>query len=260
MTTEDKEQPNETEEPKVPPTDEEPVPKEEGEEPSPPTEEEKLEQLQKRIGAEANRIANKSTAALQSQNVEFQKTIAQLNREASYREEDSKLSQLEKAQKNEWSEAPTHQVGTFQEAVRETRQREREIQRRETDTEAKESELLAIGRRQDAFEKALRLFLPENEEFISDIEAFVEKLKAADTQKEMDLIFEAEESRIRAEAEAKQKPKLPRTTPDSNLASAPGGGSKKESEIIRFYADNPHDRAAKEAWVQLQRSKGKKNI
>ena len=189
------------------------------------------EHVKKRIAPEANRIANKSTAPIQTENNSLKSENARLKRDLEYKAEDSKLGKLEAAELEESGD--TEDVRKVQDVRREVIKQGRDIKQREQVVIDKEDSLNKTGLRQDAFEKALKLFLPEDEEFLSTIESFAKKLEEATTQKEMDLIFSMEESKIKAKAEAEPKPK--RKRPDSNLPSAPGGKNTKDmtgSELL----------------------------
>ncbi len=185
------------------------------------------EHTQKRIEAESNRIANLSTAPIQSENDKLKKTNTSLERRLTDRDEDNQLSRLAKAEGEEWGNTPEvreiHDVRV--EVVKQGRlNRDKEIEL--TDTAER---LDIIGRQQDAFEKALKLFLPEDTEFLSIIENFAAKLSKAESQKEMDLLYELEEKQIKAKAPT--KPNRPK--PDSSQPSALGGSLKDESPEAR---------------------------
>ncbi len=135
------------------------------------------------------------------------------------RDDDSRLSRLEQAETKEWGS--TADVREIQDVRREVVKQGREQKSKEKELTDMASKLDLIGRQQDAFEKALKLFLPENVEFISEIEDFAKELSEAESQKEMDLLYERREAKVKTKSEASQKPK--RTRPDGGLPTASGG-------------------------------------
>lgn len=176
--------------------------------------------ISERVKSESNRIANLSTAPIQSDNDKLKVEIAGLKKAVVHRGEDSKLSRLEAQEKTEYSTEDAVSVKTLQDTRRDVIELGRINEAKSVENAETETRLLKGGLRQDAFEKALKLFLPEDKEFLSSIEAFAEKLMKADTQKEMDLIFSMEEANVKAKAKA---PKPKRPAPDRIIASVPGG-------------------------------------
>jgi hypothetical protein len=164
--------------------------------------------------------------------------------------EDSLLDTLEKSQAENWGD--NQETRNFQEAVRQERARERKVRQRESDAEVLAAKQEEVSRHQSALQKALKLFLPENPDFISDVESFAEKLSQAETEREMELIFQVEEAKVKARAEGASQAQ--RVKPDGGVPSAPGG-QKTESQIIKEYADNPKDRDAKKAYVDLMQQR-----
>ena len=185
-----------------------------------------------KVKAESNRIANQSTAPIQSENDKLKAKIAGLERAVVHRSEDTELNKLEAQEREEYSTEDNAKVQSFQETRHKVIELGRTNQSRAAELAETETRLMKGGLRQDAFEKALSLFLPEDKEFLSSIEAFAEKFMKADTQKEMDLIFSMEEAKIKAKAEA---PKAKRPVPDKTVASVPGSGeSSKKSARDRI--------------------------
>ena len=153
------------------------------------------------------------------------------------RDDDSHLSRLEQAETKEWGS--TAEVREIQDVRRDVVKQGREQKSKEQELKDTASKLDLIGRQQDAFEKALKLFLPENVEFISEIEDFASELSKAESQNEMDLLYERRETKMKAKAEAPSKPK--RTRPDGSIPSAAGGkdwskasASEKVQEGLRL--------------------------
>lgn len=179
-------------------------------------------ELAEHIKSEANSIANKSTAPLQSDNDKLKTENTKLLRQLEYKAEDTKLSKLEAA---ELAELPnTEDVRQVQDVRSSVIKKGREQAEKEQELTLLEERLTATGLRQSAFEKALQLFLPKEKDFISQIEGFATKLQEAKTEREMELIFDMEESKIKTKAESS---KTKRPPPDKNPVTSPG--SKNES-------------------------------
>lgn len=179
------------------------------------------------------------------------KKVRDLERQLEDKQDVAGLALIEAKQRESWGE--TEDVETFQEAVRKTRQRERNVTRKEEDVQEIADNLTVTERRQSAFEKALNLFLPEDADFISKINAFADRLAEATTEKEMELLVALEEKGIKTEAEAEpRKPK--RTRPDSGLPSASGEGSWES--IRDAYIENPNDPKTRDAYLKARRERG----
>jgi|6_EtaG_2_1085325.scaffolds.fasta_scaffold12927_2 hypothetical protein len=146
--------------------------------------------------------------------------VARMEREASYKAEDTKLGRLEAAELTDWGN--TSEVQDIHDVRREVIKQGRELSTRTAENEATAKELQEVGLKQNAFEAGLKLFLPEDAEFLAEINAFVEKLQKAATQNEMDLLVSMEESRLKAKVEAGGK-KTKRPAPDGAVGTASGG-------------------------------------
>lgn len=148
----------------------------------------------------------------------LKKESASLKRQMEYKADDSKLAKQEALELAQLGD--TEEVKELQDVRRDVIKIGRENKIREKELADKEEHLTSVELKQNAFEKALKLFLPEDKGFITEIEAFTNRLQEATTQREMDLIYSMEEARIKAKAEA-PKPKRPK--PDLNTPSAPSG-------------------------------------
>ncbi len=193
--------------------------------------------IQTQVKAESNRIANKSTASLQSANDELRQQLKSLQSKLEDKQEDSKLSKLEKAELEESGDTP--EVRDTQEVRREIVKLGRVNRDKAKELEGTASKLQEVERQQDAFAKALKFFLPEdNEEFLSNVDTFAKKLASAETQKERDLIIELEEAKRHVEVE----PKVSKPKPDSSLPTASGGMDASKlhgGEAVRYALTHP---------------------
>ena len=165
----------------------------------------------------------------------FKRTNEALERRLSHRDEDSKLSKLEAAETTELGD--TQEVRDIQEVRRDAIKMGRENKDKSQALETTASQLQEVERHQNAFEMALKLFLPENEEFLSNLESCVKELEGADTQKEMDLIVRLKEREMKKSEVRERKP-----TPDSGLPSAPGGvdlNKMSARDLIKYGVTHP---------------------
>ena len=168
----------------------------------------------------AKTIANKSTATYQQQVNDLTKELKDTKLQLEDKKEDDGLDRLEKAQRDEWGE--TQDVGEFQQAVTTLLAQRRAFRKEKLDWQDGHEKATQSVREVNAFARALKLLLPEDEgEFVSTLEVLAAKLAAAETDKEADLIYELEEASLRAKAD--EEPKLKRRRPDTNLPTAPGG-------------------------------------
>ena len=176
----------------------------------------------KKASSLADSIANKGTATYQKQVEDLKKELAETKSQLEYKQDDDALDKLEKAQTETWSDESQQDVGDFQEAVRKLVQDRRGFRQQVKDWEGKHELATQEARNVNAFTRALKLLLPEDQdEFVPALEELAKKLAGAKTDREADLIYELEEGRLRAKAEA--PPKVKRTRPDSNLVTAVGG-------------------------------------
>ncbi len=137
------------------------------------------------------------------------------------KEEDTKLSKLEKSELTEYGE--TTEVKDFQEARREIIDRGRKLRLKEKQIAEREEQTTTNARDQNAFVRALKLFLVEEDakNLFSVVEPLAKKMAGAKTEEEAELIYQLEELKLQMKAEPKtRKPK-----PDSSLPSASGGAT-----------------------------------
>ncbi len=179
-------------------------------------------ELDKKVKSLAQGMKDKELKTVYEQLRKAQGEKDALERKFIDRTEDSKLSKLEAAELAE--NGDTSEVRTLQEVRREVIAQGRAHRDKEAKLNVKEAQLLEVGLRQNAFEKALKLFLPENKDFLSEINAFAQKLQEAKTEKEMELTYELEEEKRKAQAEEPEK----RHKPDSGVPVTSGGVDKSK--------------------------------
>ena len=165
---------------------------------------------------------------------QYKKEKETLQLQLTDKQENTKLSKLEQAELAEYGE--TNEVKDFQEARRETIIIGRANRDKAKEIEDRASRLNEAERQNSAQLKALKLFLPEDEEFLSKIDTFAKKLAEADTVKEMDLLIRLEELALKGTVQPKEeKVKTKRTRPDSNLSTitSPGASTLKGEAAIK---------------------------
>ncbi len=181
------------------------------------------EEYDTHLTKEASRIAqgmkDKELKPVYDQLQQLKKDNKTLQNKVADKQELDTLTRLQGKQKEDWGDTP--EVGEFQEEVTKTiklrqqlRDRENELNERLAITEAADHKVTAL-------QKAIAFFLPEDKGFISQIEELTEELSKATSDREIDLILQLREARVKASAESPEKPK--RTKPDSSIHSAPGG-------------------------------------
>jgi len=178
-------------------------------------------ELDKHIEKQVQSLSDARTAKSM---VTYQQELAEVKKqlkEATFRKEDDTLSRLEKSQSEDWGE--TQDVGDFQSEVRKLISERREFNQRKEEWDEDHQKATQEANDINAFKEALEILPPVGEEgYVSNLIALVEEIAGAATRREKDLIKELAKVNLKALAEAKPEKKK-RTTPDSNLGSAPGG-------------------------------------
>lgn len=145
------------------------------------------EELNARVSKLAQALKDKELKPVYLENRNLKKQLKDLELKIQHVQEDKELSTLEKLEREEHGE--TREVKTLQDARQEVIKMGRDNLAEKTRLEALAEELNTEKRESSALVMALEVLLPDNsEDFISEVHAFAERFKEAETPREQELL------------------------------------------------------------------------